>query len=76
MREPLPADVFERYAGFLIGGSPFNVTDPESTKTDAQRRLEADLERIAERTATRAWDPPRSSPATASASSTRMLGGT
>ncbi|WP_374976910.1 GMP synthase [Microbacterium trichothecenolyticum] len=52
VREPLPDDVFDRYAGFLVGGSPFNVTDPESTKTDAQRRLEAGLARIAERTAT------------------------
>ena len=52
VREPLPDDVFERYSGFLVGGSPFNVTDPESTKTDAQRRLEAALARIAERTAT------------------------
>ena len=49
VREPLPDDVFKRYAGFLIGGSPFNVTDPESTKTVVQRRLERDLERIAER---------------------------
>jgi len=47
VRDPLPGDVFERYGGFLIGGSPFNVADPESTKTDVQRRLEADLERIA-----------------------------
>jgi GMP synthase (glutamine-hydrolysing) len=47
VREPLPADAFERYSGFLIGGSPFNLTDPESTKTEVQRRLEADLERIA-----------------------------
>ena len=71
VREPLPDDVFERYSGFLIGGSPFNVTDPESTKTDVQRRLEADLERIAARPrrglATRS--PRRCSPATASASS-------
>ncbi|GAA5093074.1 glutamine amidotransferase [Microbacterium yannicii] len=51
VREGLPDDAFERYAGFLIGGSPFNVTDPESTKTDAQRRLEADLARIAEHAA-------------------------
>lgn len=51
VRDPLPADAFERYSGFLVGGSPFNVADPESTKTDAQRRLEADLARIAERTA-------------------------
>jgi len=47
VRAPLPDDVFERYGGFVVGGSPFNLTDPESTKTDVQRRLEADLERIA-----------------------------
>ncbi len=47
----LPADAFERWDGFLIGGSPFNVADPESTKTDAQRALEADLESIAGRAA-------------------------
>ncbi|WP_243075559.1 GMP synthase [Microbacterium sp. SS28] len=51
VREPLPDDVFDRYSGFLVGGSPFNTTDPESTKTDVQRRLEADLERIAARAA-------------------------
>src|SRR5690242_4837966 len=48
VREPLPADAFERYGGFLVGGSPFNTTDPESTKTDVQRRLEKDLETIAD----------------------------
>lgn len=48
VRDPLPADVFDRYSGFVVGGSPFNVSDPESTKTEVQRRLEADLERIAE----------------------------
>ena len=47
VREPLPDNVFDRYRGFFIGGSPFNVTDPESSKTDVQRRLEHDLERIA-----------------------------
>ena len=51
VRDPLPADAFERYRGFLVGGSPFNVADPESTKTDVQRRLEGDLERIARRVA-------------------------
>ncbi|MFH8252225.1 GMP synthase [Microbacterium sp. B2969] len=51
VREPLPADVFDRYSGFLVGGSPFNATDPESAKTDVQLRLERDLERIAERAA-------------------------
>lgn len=47
VRDPLPPDVFERYSGFFIGGSPFNVTDPHSTKTEVQRRLEVDLEAIA-----------------------------
>ena len=47
VRQPLPDDAFEKYSGFVVGGSPFNVADPESTKTDVQRRLEADLERIA-----------------------------
>ncbi|WP_169580662.1 MULTISPECIES: GMP synthase [Microbacterium] len=51
VREPLPEDAFDRYSGFLVGGSPFNLADPESTKTDVQRRLEADLERIAARAA-------------------------
>lgn len=46
--EPLPPDVFDQCSGFVIGGSPFNVTDPESTKTAIQRRVEADLTRIAE----------------------------
>ncbi|MET0735936.1 MAG: GMP synthase [Microbacterium sp.] len=54
VREPLPDDVFDRFGGFLIGGSPFNVTDPESTKTPVQRRLESDLERIAAAAAERA----------------------
>lgn len=43
----LPEDVFDRYAGFVIGGSPFNVTDV--WKSETQRRVESDLERIAER---------------------------
>lgn len=54
VREPLPSDVFDRYGGFLIGGSPFNTTDPASTKTDVQRRLEHDLEVIAARAASAA----------------------
>ncbi|MFE1666103.1 GMP synthase [Microbacterium sp. P02] len=47
--EALPADAFEKYSGFLVGGSPFNVTDPETSKHDVQRRLEGDLARIADR---------------------------
>ncbi|GAB6856631.1 glutamine amidotransferase-related protein [Microbacterium xylanilyticum] len=43
----LPDDAFDRYAGFVIGGSPFNVTDVR--KSETQLRVEADLERIAAR---------------------------
>ncbi|GAA4479009.1 glutamine amidotransferase-related protein [Microbacterium panaciterrae] len=44
---PLPADAFDRYTGFVIGGSPYNVTD--ASKSPTQLRVEADLERIAAR---------------------------
>jgi len=43
--EPLELDVLARYRGVVVGGSPFNVTDP--AKSAVQRRVEADLERIA-----------------------------
>ncbi len=78
VREPLPDDVFEKYSGFLVGGSPFNVTDPESTKTDVQRRLEADLERIAARAAASqaaAPGPPALFTCYGIGVVTRMLGG-
>jgi GMP synthase (glutamine-hydrolysing) len=47
VREPLPDDVFDRYGGFVVGGSPFNLTDPAADKPDAQLRQERDLERVA-----------------------------
>src|SRR3546814_12700510 len=47
VRDDLPADVFELFGGFVVGGSPFNLTDPASAKSDEQRRVEAGLERIA-----------------------------
>ena len=31
------------WSGILVGGGPFNYTDPEELKTPAQRRVEADL---------------------------------
>ena len=43
--EPLELDVLARYRGVVVGGSPFNVTDP--AKSAVQRRVETDLERIA-----------------------------
>ncbi len=47
VRTPFTPAVFDDWSGFVIGGSPFNVTDPESAKTAAQRAVEAGLERIA-----------------------------
>ena len=47
--EPLGDLVPQRYAGVIVGGSPFNVTTPENGKSDLQRRVEADLARLAER---------------------------
>ena len=38
---------WEQYESFAIGGSPFNVTDAE--KSEEQRAVEHDLERIAAR---------------------------
>jgi GMP synthase-like glutamine amidotransferase len=43
-----PSDFTARWRGAVVGGSPFNVTDPEDTKTDAQRGLEASLARLAD----------------------------
>lgn len=47
VHEPLPADFATRWRGAVVGGSPFNVTDPEATKTAAQRALEEGLGRLA-----------------------------
>ncbi len=47
VHEELPDDAFTRWRGFVVGGSPYNVTDPEPTKTADQVRLEASLTRIA-----------------------------
>ena len=44
--DPLPHDALERYAGFVVGGSPFNVTTPD--KGAVQTRVEYDLARVAE----------------------------
>ncbi|MFB8388208.1 GMP synthase [Microbacterium sp. NPDC055910] len=47
---PLPGDALERYSGFVVGGSPFSVTDPESTKPDTQLRVERELAELAQAT--------------------------
>lgn len=45
--DPLTDEVLTCYDAFVIGGSPFNVTD--TVTTPQQKRVEADLERIAAR---------------------------
>jgi GMP synthase (glutamine-hydrolysing) len=37
------------WSGILLGGSPFNYTDPENLKTPTQRRVEADLNGLLDR---------------------------
>jgi GMP synthase (glutamine-hydrolysing) len=37
------------WSGVLLGGSPFNCSDPEDTKTPVQRRVEADLRAVLDR---------------------------
>ena len=40
---PLPDLDLDRYAGLILGGGPFNSSDPEETKSATQRRVEAEL---------------------------------
>ncbi|MBD8871119.1 glutamine amidotransferase [Nocardioides donggukensis] len=47
--DPLPDLDLAELSGIVLGGGPFNVSDPESTKTPVQRRVEADLRQLAER---------------------------
>ena len=48
-REPLGAVELEAWSGIILGGGPFNVSDPESEKTATQRRVEAELGDLADR---------------------------
>lgn len=40
---PLPALDLDRYAGIVLGGGPFDSSDPEESKSATQRRVEAEL---------------------------------
>lgn len=40
---PLPQIDLDRYAGVILGGSPFTASKPADTKSAAQRRVEAEL---------------------------------
>lgn len=46
-----PADELDldAFSGVILGGGPFNVSDPEETKSPEQRRAEAELRVLAER---------------------------
>jgi GMP synthase (glutamine-hydrolysing) len=39
------------WSGILLGGGPFNYTDPEDGKSPVQRRVEADLQRLLDQVA-------------------------
>lgn len=47
-RESLGDLPLDRVAGIVVGGSPYNVITPEHEKSATQRRVEADLARLAE----------------------------
>ena len=46
--DPIDRVELTRYAGVFVGGSPFNVSTPDTRKHAVQRRVEADLARLAE----------------------------
>ncbi|WP_395690237.1 glutamine amidotransferase [Nocardioides sp.] len=43
-----PVDL-DAWSGIILGGGPFNVSDPEADKSGVQRRAEAELRRLAQR---------------------------
>lgn len=47
VEDDLPGDAFTRWRGFVVGGSPYNTTDPDETKPAAQLRIEAGLGAVA-----------------------------
>ncbi len=48
-RHPLGEIDLRSYSGILLGGSPFNSTDPQESKSPAQVRAEADLRSLMDR---------------------------
>ena len=50
-RDPLgsPDLDLDRWSGIVLGGGPFQVSDPEETKSALQRRIESDLSRLLDR---------------------------
>lgn len=42
-RDPLGTIDLADYSGIILGGSPFNASEPEESKSDAQRRVDTEL---------------------------------
>lgn len=40
---PMPDVDLDDYSGIIVGGGPYNSSDPEDTKSDAQRRVEREF---------------------------------
>ena len=43
---PMPPLDLDRYAGIILGGGPYDSSDPEDQKSPTQRRVEAELRRL------------------------------
>ena len=48
-RRPLGDVDLQDWSGILLGGGPFNASDPEESKSPVQRRVEADLRVLLEK---------------------------
>ncbi len=46
--EPLPEIDLDDWSGVIMGGGPFNVSDPPEKKSEVQRRVEAELRGLAQ----------------------------
>lgn len=42
-RDPMPAIDLDGYSGIIVGGGPFNSSDPEPSKSATQRRVEKEF---------------------------------
>lgn len=47
--EPMPHLDLQDFSGIIVGGSPFNISDDESSKSDTQRRVEDEIATLLDR---------------------------
>lgn len=52
-RDPMPEIDLDEVAGILVGGSPFNASDPWEKKSAVQRRVEAEMAALVDRVVAR-----------------------